>query len=385
MRTERIGLVIVLDQVLSPATFRVAMCGTFDIKNYGDLLFPLVLRHELTAVETELFSYHAKTPASWPYAVSSITSLASRIHTFDAVVIGGGHLIRFDKEIAAGYVPPSKDFHHPTSYWLLPAMLAQAAGIPVIWSAVGASPDLPEWGRDLLRETLPASAYISVRDVSSQRQLQALADHAEVRLVPDTGFGIARLLGTPARAVKEPYVLLQSTPHLTPQFESIKRLLAGRNVVLMPISPGLADQRHSLPNLGGINVEWHDWSDPLAAAALIANADAVFGVSLHLSITAMAYGVPVIRPFENPLAKYRELHNAEGIHQLESYTGSSLPPTYAPMVHTEALRAHWDTIAAIIRRPRTTPRKTIDAAALQRLPFEREPKQPGYFRRLFKL
>ena len=27
--------------------YRVAMCGTFDIKNYGDLLFPLVLRHEL--------------------------------------------------------------------------------------------------------------------------------------------------------------------------------------------------------------------------------------------------------------------------------------------------------------------------------------------------
>lgn len=359
------------------------MCGTFDIKNYGDLLFPLVLRHELSAVETELFSYRVKSPANWPYAVSSIASLAERIESFDAVVIGGGHLIRFDKDIAAGYEPPSKDFHHPTSYWLLPSMLALAAGVPVIWSAIGASPDLPEWGRALLRETLPGSAYISVRDVDSQKQLQPLADHTDVHLVPDTVFGIASLRGTPPHTVKEPYVLLQSTPHLTPHLESVRRLLAGRKVVLIPNSPGLADNRDSLPNLGDLNVEWQDWSDPLDAAALIANAEAVVGVSLHLSITAMAYGVPVIRPFENALAKYHELHYAEGIYQLESYAGAALPPKYAPRDRKEPLRAHWDKIAAIIQQPRTAPRKAIDAATLQRLPFEREPKQPGFFRRLF--
>ena len=360
------------------------MCGTFDIKNYGDLLFPLVLRHELSSIDTEFFSYHAKTPTNWPYAVTSIAGLAERMHTFDAVVIGGGHLIRFDKEVAAGYLPPSKDFHHPTSYWLLAAMFAQAAGVPVIWSALSASPDLPEWGLDLLRDTLPASAYISIRDADSQAQLQPLADPVKVHLVPDTVFGLPNLLPAPRRAIAERYVLLQSTPHLTPHLEAVTRILTGRKTILLPISPDLADSRDSLPDLPGVNLEWQDWSDPLDAAALIANAEAVIGVSLHLSITAMAYGVPVIRPFDNALAKYQELHNAEGIYQLESYLGAGLPPKSAPGDRKEALRTHWNTIAAIIRQPRATPRKTIDAAALQRLPFEREPKPPGFFQRLLR-
>src|SRR5512141_178395 len=105
----------------------VAMCGTFDVKNFGDLLFPPVLRHELgrriPGVEVGCFSYYEKAPPDWPFSVSPVSTLPDVIHSFDAVVIGGGHLIRFDKEIAAGYFPPSPDMHHPTSYWLFPAML----------------------------------------------------------------------------------------------------------------------------------------------------------------------------------------------------------------------------------------------------------------------
>jgi hypothetical protein len=104
------------------------MCGTFDVKNYGDMMFPIVLRHELEKripnLEVECFSYYAKEPPDWPYPVTSLTRLREVVQCFDGVVIGGGHLVRFDKDVAPGYVPPSPDLHHPTSYWLL---LYQAA------------------------------------------------------------------------------------------------------------------------------------------------------------------------------------------------------------------------------------------------------------------
>ncbi len=35
-----------------------AICGTFDVRNYGDLLFPLVARHRLADLATEGTTRH---------------------------------------------------------------------------------------------------------------------------------------------------------------------------------------------------------------------------------------------------------------------------------------------------------------------------------------
>jgi lipopolysaccharide transport system ATP-binding protein len=59
------------------------------------------------------------------------------------VIVGGGHLVRFDKNVARGYGSTSTAVHHPTGYWLTPTLVAGAAGVPVVWNALGASPDTP--------------------------------------------------------------------------------------------------------------------------------------------------------------------------------------------------------------------------------------------------
>src|SRR6185295_13271983 len=104
------------------AALQVGICGTFDVENYGDLLFPLIAEAELTKrlgrVEVHAFSYHAKKRPEWPYTVTSVTELPHLIGSLDAVLIGGGFIIRFDKEVAPAYGPPTPAIHHPTGYWL---------------------------------------------------------------------------------------------------------------------------------------------------------------------------------------------------------------------------------------------------------------------------
>lgn len=368
------------------------MCGTFDVKNYGDLLFPLVLRHALgkriQRVEVECFSYHPKVPPNWPYPVLPVNRLPDVIHSFDAVVIGGGHLIRFDRNVAPGYFPPSPEMHHPTSYWLFPALLAIEAKVPLIWSAVGASPELPAWGCEILREVLRASTYVSVRDAASQSVLQKLTGDREVLIVPDTVFGIRDLHpeyhnNGSHRDVGDLYVVIQATPNLKPHADSLQRLLLWLRsqkyeVVLLPISPALGDDPEILREIVGREAIARLWADPMEVVAIIANAAAVVGVSLHLSITALAFGVPVLRPFGNALSKYQAIHHLPGVIPLEEYAERSERLHHA-ILHrgrrseeTEAfcaaLARHWDRIAAILSARSRTSSSGL-ASLFHRLPF----------------
>lgn len=58
----------------------IGIFGTFDVENYGDLLFPLIAQAELTKrlgrVKVRAFSYNEKKTTDWPYEVTSMASSA---------------------------------------------------------------------------------------------------------------------------------------------------------------------------------------------------------------------------------------------------------------------------------------------------------------------
>src|SRR6476661_1874407 len=130
--------------------WHIGVVGTFDLENYGDLLFPLIAEAELAArlgpVRLHPFSYHARTPPEWPYEVTSVAELAGGTVPLDGLLVGGGFLIRLDKTVAPGYGPPAPAIHHPTGYWLTPALIALQRGIPVAWNAPGMHcNEIPAW------------------------------------------------------------------------------------------------------------------------------------------------------------------------------------------------------------------------------------------------
>ena len=356
----------------------IAMCGTFDVENYGDLLFPLIAAHELRerlpALDLQKFSYFSKCASAWPFDIVSLTEFSASVERLDGLIVGGGHIIRFDKDIAPGYLPPSNDLHHPLSFWLTPMLLALEQGLPVIWNAPAVHGEIPAWAAPLLTAVLIGSKYIAVRDATSRRTLAAFARDREICVVPDTVFGIARLrdenIYRECAALRQdiglhkPYLVVQATTGL----DAIARLLkkhasefADYQILLLSIGPVLGDAEKNIERDFPTALQLQQWPNPLLLAELIAGAEAAIGISLHLAITALACGVPVFRPQESAQGKYGLLADFDTIHLFDSNSEISpawlrqklgrTAPSSAVQKANAALKNHWDKVAAALSSP----------------------------------
>ncbi|HKV06498.1 MAG TPA: polysaccharide pyruvyl transferase family protein [Thermoanaerobaculia bacterium] len=367
--------------------WQIGVAGTFDVGNYGDLLFPLVAEAELSArlgaVKLHRFSYHGKTPPDWPYRVTSVTELPQLASSLDGLLIGGGFLIRFDKEVAPGYGPPTPEIHHPTGYWLTPALIALQQGIPLIWNAPGMHcNEIPAWADPLMDLALSLSRYVAVRDEPSREALARYTDASRIKVVPDTAFGISRLLdGSPspelnrlreAAGLTRPYIVIQAALGLKSFACFVKNhahRFQGFQFLALPVGPVLGDHpailEEDLPEI----VRLPTWPHPLLLAELIGNAEAVVGHSYHLAITALASGVPVFTPQDLSVGKYSALLDFETLYQLDA--GREPDPDWflsrlgraAPAAAVEArldsLHDHWNRIAAALEEGPRAPQPAL--------------------------
>jgi lipopolysaccharide transport system ATP-binding protein len=369
--------------------WQIGLFGTFDVENYGDLLFPLIAEAELTkrlgSVNLHPFSYHARTPPDWPYTVESLTELPRMAPCLDGALIGGGFIIRFDKEVALGYAPPTPAIHHPTGYWLTPALIALQHGIPLIWNAPGMHcNDIPTWAQPLMKLVFELSRYIAVRDQPSQTALERFVDKVQIAVVPDTAFGVSllvddrrvsdelsRLRG--ASGLADRYIVVQAIGGLEPFLRFVRNhsdRLRDYQLVALPIGPVLGDHEailgDDLPGLVRLPV----WPHPLLLAELIRGAAAVVGHSYHLAISALAFGVPVFSSADLSVGKYTSWSGFETIFPLpnETETDAHLfitrlgrtAPSEAARTALNHLGHHWDRIAAIIREGATDTGPALD-------------------------
>src|SRR5207249_4250979 len=122
-----------------PGDMAVGIAGTFDIENYGDLLFPLIaaaaLKQRDPRIQVAPFSMNGKSGSAWPFRVETLEEMISSLSTLAAMLIGGGQIVRFGRRYP---ISVSANVDVPIAYWLVPAALAALMGKPVIWNAVGA-------------------------------------------------------------------------------------------------------------------------------------------------------------------------------------------------------------------------------------------------------
>lgn len=367
---------------MQKGAWEIAICGTFDVQNYGDLLFPIIagaeLRKRLDGVTLHALSYHAKSSPEWPYAVTPVAQLPGLAMHLDGVLIGGGFIIRFDKYVAPGYYPPEPEVHHPTGYWLTPALIALQHGIPLIWNAPGMHCNsIPEWAKPLMRLALQGSSHIRVRDEPSQEMLEPFCDDSPIEVLPDTAFGISRMLdrsrpSAELEALRElsgltgPYIIVHAIHCVSPFIRFMQnrgKAFHGIRFLILPIGPVLGDDEtvigDALPN----SVKLPFWPHPLLLAQLISQAEAVVGHSYHLAITALACGVPVFSSADLSTGKYTALSGFEAIYPLpgENENDFSLfmervgrrHPSPAMQRVLGQLDEHWDRVAEIIKEGRT--------------------------------
>jgi lipopolysaccharide transport system ATP-binding protein len=367
---------------MSEREWQIGICGTFDVENYGDLLFSLIaeaeLRQRLGPVKTHRFSYRPKALPDWPYAVTSLAELPEAASNLDGMMIGGGALVRFDKAVAPDYGPLTPDIHHPTGYWLTPIFIASQYNCPVVWNALGVEGEIPAWAEPLLGLAINLSDYVAVRDEPSRLALAPYAQTVEIKVVPDTAFGLPNLINIkrPSNAytnlcetlrLNRPYIIVQATEGLKAFCQLVRdqpQIFDTYQLVVLPIGPILGDDAQALSAELPGSICPPNWPDPLVIAELIGHAEAVVGTSLHLAITALAFGVPVFRPAENFRGKYATLLNFDTVIPFKS--GAEIDPQVfvgkigrsepSPLA-VEALSRlskHWDDIALVLRSERSS-------------------------------
>ncbi|CAD5202892.1 polysaccharide pyruvyl transferase family protein [Pseudomonas sp. FEN] len=372
-----------MTEVIKQPALHVAIFGTFDVENYGDLLFPVIAEAELTrrlgTVNLHRFSYNAKSPPEWPYTVTSLTELPTLAEQLDGALIGGGFIVRFDKVVAHGYLPPTPYIHHPTGYWLSPALIAQQHGIPVIWNAPGMHcNDIPEWSAPLLKMVLENSQCVRVRDELSRDSLRELSPTTDIQALPDTAFGLPNLIDEhhPSKAFTElrktfgldrPYIVIQPIHVVEPflqLFEKHPQALSGCRLVVLPIGPVLGDHHMVVSTRIPNTLTLPFWPDPLLLAEILCHAQAVIGHSYHLSISALVFGVPVFSTADLSIGKYTALAKMGQMHALvqaqeltEQWFTSRLGKT-EPSAAIEAtkveLATYWDQVVDIIVQGKTS-------------------------------
>ena len=167
---------------------KIAQIGAFDVENFGDLLFPEVLKKQLGSdYDIDLFSPLGGKKPFDNVEVFPVSSLETKIiqNKYKGIIIGGGDLIRTDQKIyikndVYGYsVDPSLEL------WAYPIILANKCNIPVMLNSVGITNDFNNSEKFLVKTLLGSVDYISTRDTEGNNTLKKIGIF-NVPTVPDT-------------------------------------------------------------------------------------------------------------------------------------------------------------------------------------------------------
>jgi lipopolysaccharide transport system ATP-binding protein len=161
------------------------------------------------------------------------------------------------------------------------------------------------------------------------------------------------------------YIVVQATAGLEVFSRLVRnhpQLLRDYHLVVLPISPILGDDASFGDDLPG-SVCLPTWPAPLLLAELIGQAVAVVGISLHLAITALAFGVPVFRLAETFDGKYAVLSDFDTVAPFESEIDprwfaarlGRAEPSPAVCAALSRLSEHWDNIASVFAAGDGTP------------------------------
>ncbi|QYZ70247.1 polysaccharide pyruvyl transferase family protein [Neotabrizicola shimadae] len=379
-------------------TLRALIAGTFDVDNYGDLLFPLVAAHRLAphGIEVVPVSPTDRPVARLPDAPQPIgvAEMLSGTGPLDGILIGGGYIVhKIPAATLAEYTGAGvADWAYP-GLWIGATLAGALRDVPVIWNAPGVPFPFGGAGRRaLIGDALHAGSHLCVRDPGSAEFLEP-AYGSPVPVVPDTVLGLARLWTVDElSALHADLLKLAGLPagtrtlalHVRPRSlgalgpaelaGQIDRITADLGLVplLVAIGPSFDDgalARDIAGRLTGPHICLDAPASLRQTAAAIAGSTGYVGASMHGYVTAAAYDVPGVMVARPAHRKYSGLVGqlgrpadlvrdwAEAFEPLARNLAAPAGPVIPAAVH-QALDRHWQTVARILqdgdpaRRPR---------------------------------
>jgi polysaccharide pyruvyl transferase WcaK-like protein len=307
---------------------RLAHFGTFDVPNYGDLLFPRLVEFRLGDMFTDIVHISPVGDRSVYRDVRPSKPLSAVIAEdlqFDAVLIGGGNILH-SKASNLDYYEPVRETAYPR-LWLGAAQLASRQGIPLAINASGVPHAFGRLGRPLMRMAGTRADYLAVRDTYSREMMARAGVSADV--VPDSALELANFFGkqqplnfdVPAEleAVMESSYL---AVHINDRYfdgdiDGFAQLLdrlskaADATIVLVAIGPCHGDDKFAKAVGSRMKSSPVIYSHPKAVediAFVISKSAAYVGSSMHGFITATSYRVPGLL-----IAKHTAQHKFRGL------------------------------------------------------------------------
>ena len=296
---------------------RVAHFGTFDVENYGDLLFPLVVRRRLAAVASEfVFVSPVGGDPVWADCMPTVTADALTEIELDGLIVGGGNIIHADNAGVAAYRRDALAARLAYGdLWMEPARLSRDRGIPLCWNAPGVPQAFAPRKAPVVSWAASSANHLTVRDHQSRVRLRESGVHNAVEVVPDSAFDVAALFAEHQldEAYRAAFARADRTVpqrtisiHLTKRYlrepdpiiaQRLDRIAKANDAVLVLVALG----RCHGDDLVATSIAMLMDSEPLLiaqpqslleTAAFIARSERYIGSSLHGLITALAFGKP---------------------------------------------------------------------------------------------
>lgn len=297
--------------------YKLVIVGTFDCENMGDLLFPIVLESYLKKrdilEELYLFSpMECQMPFFAEKHVYSIKDLDVFLtkNSVDAIIIGGGDLVRLDNHIGKSYV--STD--NAVALWAIPVLLGKQRGIPVLFNCPGVPFEFGNQNKHFVKAILDKVDYLSVRDDYSRELIERCEVENKINVTVDTIMGIQEVYSVEALSkinnelkktqivpVNE-YIVFQinNTSFNTEQKKRIKELVEkiaetyAYDIYFMPIGYEHDDDAalEELSKICRCNIYLPSKKlNPEEMISIISNASFFIGTSLHGALISYVYNV----------------------------------------------------------------------------------------------
>lgn len=381
--------------------YNIALSGTFDVENYGGLLFPEIFKR---AMEKRGLNFNLFLFSPFECDGNTTGSLTGRVyspedmekihaeHPFDAVVIGGGALIQFDQIPVKRPGDTEISYYHIPDSWIYPSAFAIKNNIKLMFNLPQVPYEIDGAFAELTHYLLRNTDYISVRDKISEKHIADSYNGEEVPEIsvhPDSVCCISELIPEsqlPETAeifdIKKPYAVIHinaSKPEKDDVYleKIIKNLISkGLQPVLLPLGYTHRDDVFMSEfnrKTGGLCKTFGRKLTIIEMASVLANCEMYIGSSFHGAITAMAYGKKAlsyncIHPYKN-----REIFKQFGVEKYVAENGEQLnlladellnDDNFNPNVAavTKEVNEHFDRIFNLITQPETAEKSERDNA-----------------------
>lgn len=299
---------------------RIAHFGTFDVENYGDLLFPLVLERRLAHLGAEIVHVSPVGGAAvLPDARPSLASKEAFESQFDAVMVGGGNILHARETSLPAYgKSPERARLAYAELWLGASELAARLEVPLVWNAPGVPAAFGPATAPFVAWAAASCDRLAVRDSGSAHRLRSAGFAGPVAIVPDTALDVASLWPAEQRraAFRDAFAArkVDAIPERTVFIHLNSRYATGEAGEIAERVARIARRFDALPilaALGGCHGDGElarrvgrampgpvlvldELRSLCEAAACIEASVAYVGSSLHGLITACAFGRPAI-------------------------------------------------------------------------------------------